>query len=75
MVGMVGCSLLSRAVSHIRSSWYLCCPWGVCVCDIYTDIARSCDPVFGCKRAAARYGWKVGYFNGLNAGVLGLINS
>jgi hypothetical protein len=27
---------------------------------MYTDIARSWDPVFGCKRVAARYGWRVG---------------
>ena len=59
MVGRVGYSLLSRVVNHRRISWYLCCPWGVCVCGMYTDIARSWDPVFGCKRAAARYGWKL----------------
>ena len=27
---------------------------------MYMDIARSWDPVFDCKRAAARYGWRVG---------------
>ncbi len=27
---------------------------------MYTYIARSWDPVFNCKRAAARYGWRVG---------------
>ena len=27
---------------------------------MYTDIERSWDPVFGCKRAAARYGRRVG---------------
>ncbi len=42
------------------SYWYLCCPWGVCVCGMYMDIARSWDPVFGVKRAAARYRWMVG---------------
>ena len=27
---------------------------------MYVDIARSWDPVFGVKRAAARYGWRGG---------------
>ena len=27
---------------------------------MYVEIARSWDPVFGAKRAAARYGWRVG---------------
>ena len=26
---------------------------------MYTYIARSWDPVFGCKRVAARYCWRV----------------
>ena len=26
---------------------------------MYLNIARSWDPVFGCKRATARYGWRV----------------
>ena len=27
---------------------------------MYVDIARSWDPVFGVKRATARYGWRGG---------------
>ena len=56
---MVGCSSLSRVVSQLRRSWYVCCSCGVWICGIYTDIARSWDPVFGCRRATARYGWRV----------------
>ena len=28
-------------------------------CGMYTDIARTCELVFDCRRAAARYGWRV----------------
>ncbi len=65
MIGRVGCSLVSWVVSHSRISWYVCCPWGVRVCGMYVEIARSWDPVLGVKRAAARYGWRVdGILNG-----------
>ena len=60
MIGSVGCFLVSWVVSHSRISWYARCPWGVCVCGMYVEIARSWDPIFGVKRAAARYGWRVG---------------
>ena len=58
-IGRVGCSSLSKVVNHSRRSWYVCCHLGICVCGMYTDFARSWDPIFHFKRAAARYGWRV----------------
>ena len=59
MMGRVECSLVSWVVSQSRISLYVWCPWGVYVCGMYEEIARSWDPVFGVSRAAARYGWRV----------------
>ena len=63
MIGVCLCSDVRRVCSHWRVSRYV---WesDLC-CGRYAAIAKMAEPVFGVRRAMARYGW---YSCGMQSG-------